>query len=70
MAHVKCPSCQNLLDLGPEPFIGQSVYCHSCEITFDVVWLLPVELAWPEDLTNDAQQGDGLIPGTALPEEN
>lgn len=42
MITVLCPECQQKINLGPNPEIGQPVICQSCNTMLEVVWLFPV----------------------------
>lgn len=44
MIIVSCPECQQKINLGSDPEIGQPVTCQSCNTMLEVVWLFPVFL--------------------------
>ena len=44
MQSHNCPNCTRPLVLGDLPKIGELVQCQHCDITFEVVWLFPLEL--------------------------
>jgi lysine biosynthesis protein LysW len=46
MANGYCINCENRIDLGKKPFIGQSVICNKCGADMEVIELSPIELDW------------------------
>ena len=44
---ANCISCQEMLDAGSNPALGESVICPKCTARLEVVWLNPLELDWP-----------------------
>jgi len=44
MLSPNCPKCSAPLSLVDLPRIGEQVNCPSCEDSFEVVWLFPLEL--------------------------
>jgi lysine biosynthesis protein LysW len=44
MIAASCPECQQKINLGTDPEIGQPVICRSCNTKLEVVWLFPVFL--------------------------
>ena len=49
MAKATCPACEAIVNVGPNPKMGQRVKCPSCRSQLEVTWLEPVELDWPYD---------------------
>jgi len=47
MMMVKCLDCDANIEM-VEPEIGQTLTCTACGRTYDIVWLYPVTLDWPE----------------------
>ena len=53
MATGFCLDCENAINLGKEPFIGQRVTCRSCGSYLEVVELEPIEFEWAYDEDDD-----------------
>jgi lysine biosynthesis protein LysW len=53
MAVGYCLDCENGINLGKEPFIGQRVTCRFCGSFLEVVELAPVEFEWAYDDDED-----------------
>jgi lysine biosynthesis protein LysW len=65
MAVGYCIDCENSINLGKEPFIGQRVSCHFCGAYLEVMELAPIEFEWAydedEDWDLDDDEGDEEI---------
>lgn len=48
MAITWCLSCDGEMSLGPKPKVGQLFTCQFCKSAFELVWLNPIELDWPD----------------------
>jgi lysine biosynthesis protein LysW len=46
---ANCISCQEVIDVGSNPALGESVICQKCTAHLEVIWLDPLELDWPAD---------------------
>lgn len=46
---ANCISCQEMIDLGVNPRLGDLVSCPKCDARLEVTWLSPLELDWPAD---------------------
>lgn len=44
MLTITCLNCSSTISLEDMPYIGGFVSCQSCEVTFEVVWLFPLEI--------------------------
>ena len=44
MQTYNCPNCLTPFALGDFPKIGELVQCQHCEMTFEVVWLFPLDM--------------------------
>ena len=53
MAVGYCLDCENSINLGNEPFIGQRVSCKYCGAYLEVVELAPIEFEWAYDEEDD-----------------
>jgi len=48
MIFAKCPKCNTKIQI-KDPRIGQKVVCQGCESLLKIIWLLPIELDfWDE----------------------
>jgi hypothetical protein len=41
-----CLDCERIIDLGPDPQVGQRVKCAHCEVELEIINLEPLELDW------------------------
>ena len=46
---ANCISCQEMVNVGNNPRLGDVVTCPKCDARLEVVWLEPLELDWPAD---------------------
>ena len=46
---ANCISCQEMIDVGNNPALGESVTCQKCTACLEVIWLDPLELDWPAE---------------------
>ena len=53
MAVGYCLDCENGINLGKEPFIGQRVTCRACGAFVEVVEISPIEFEWAYDEDDD-----------------
>ncbi len=52
MKHGECPNCDEMVDVGNYPLVGNRVRCSKCGVELNVVWLNPIELDfcyYPDD---------------------
>jgi len=48
MVKAKCPKCENKIPM-TAPEIGEGIICPNCKVVLKVIWLLPIELDfWDE----------------------
>lgn len=51
---VECPSCHNNFKIGDEePNINRRLTCPHCQQYFEVTWLYPFTLDYPEESSQD-----------------
>ena len=50
---ANCVSCQEMVDAGHHPHLGDVVSCSKCDARLEVIWLDPLELDWPADDYDD-----------------
>ncbi len=50
---ANCISCQEMVNTGNHPRLGDIVACPKCDARLEVVWLDPLELDWPADEYED-----------------
>ena len=58
MNTAECPQCGNEVNLGIQPKLGKLVTCKECGAELEVVWLDPLELDWPLDEDEFAEEED------------
>jgi len=47
-----CPQCEQLVNVGETPLVGNIIRCQKCGVELIIVWLNPIELDfayYPED---------------------
>ncbi|MFN2292015.1 MAG: hypothetical protein ACK2UC_12555 [Anaerolineae bacterium] len=49
MAIAFCPDCEDPIQIGDRPKVGQRVTCHSCGAELEVIEASPLELDWAFD---------------------
>ena len=49
MAIAFCPECEDPIQIGDRPKVGQRVTCHSCGAELEVIEASPLELDWAFD---------------------
>ena len=52
---ANCISCQEMINLGTNPRLGDMVSCPKCDARLEVTWLSPLELDWPADEDIDGE---------------
>ena len=55
---ANCVSCQEMVDAGRQPHLGDVVSCSKCDARLEVIWLDPLELDWPADDYDDYDDFD------------
>lgn len=63
MVIAKCPECENKIPVN-DPTIGQRIICQNCKNALKVIWLLPIELDfWDEmiELNNNKIKSKDLM---------
>ena len=63
MAIAFCPDCEDPIQLGDRPKVGQRVTCHSCGAELEIIETAPLELDWAfdgpiEDWEEDEEEED------------
>lgn len=55
-----CPSCNNTVEVGQHPKLGDLLACPFCHVQLEVVWLDPLELDWfiDEDFEDEEEYLD------------
>lgn len=46
---ANCISCQEMINLGNNPRLGDIVSCPKCDARLEITWTNPLELDWPAD---------------------
>ena len=44
MKRGECPNCDEMVDVGDSPIVGNYVRCQKCGVELIIVWLNPLEL--------------------------
>lgn len=52
-----CPDCQEEIDLGPTPELGEKITCPNCWAYLEIIGLDPVRLRWD---TAESEDDDGV----------
>ena len=58
MTLVECISCGAEIKISTQPKMGALVTCSDCEAELEVVWLDPIELDWPYEEGDYADDDD------------
>lgn len=58
MAIAFCPDCEDTIQLGDRPRVGQRVTCRSCGAELEVIETTPLELDWAFDGPIDDWEGE------------
>ena len=56
MAIAYCLDCGSRIYLGRKPWVGQAVFCDSCDADLEVTRVNPLELDWTDNLVDVDQE--------------
>lgn len=66
MITVKCPLCQNKINVSQPVMLGQRVTCSECKSLLEIIWLFPISL---DKVEAEEGKSDNLIQAKVEPDQ-